>query len=46
MQSFQVVEGQAFHKMISILDPQYQVLGRKNVKNAILKQFEKKEKVL
>jgi hypothetical protein len=42
MQAFQVVEGQAFHKMLSILDPQYQVPGRKNVKNVILKQFEKK----
>src|SRR6266542_2631288 len=42
MQAFQVVEGQAFHKMLSILDPQYQVSGRKNVKNVILKQFEKK----
>ena len=28
--------------MLSILDPQYQVPGRKNVKNIILKQFEKK----
>src|SRR6266542_901834 len=42
MQAFQVVEGQAFHKMLSILDSQYQVSGRKNVKNVILKQFEKK----
>src|SRR6266542_3881664 len=42
MQAFQVVEGQAFHKMLSILDPQYQVSGRKNVKNVNLKQFEKK----
>src|SRR6266542_2555767 len=46
MQAFQVVEGQAFHKMLSILDSQYQVSGRKNVKNVILKQFEKKEKEL
>ena len=42
MQAFQVVESQAFHKMLSILDPQYQMPGRKNVKNVILKQFEKK----
>src|SRR6266511_3959327 len=28
--------------MLSILNPQYQVSGKKNVKNVILKQFEKK----
>ena len=44
MQLFQVVENQAFYKMLLILDLQYQVLDRKNIKNVILKQFEKKKR--
>src|SRR6266498_1287380 len=46
MQSFKVVEGEVFHKMISILDLQYQILGRETVRNFILKQFEKKRKTI
>src|ERR1043166_345937 len=46
MQAFKVVEGKAFHKIISILDTQYQIPGRRTVKNIILKQFEKKRKTI
>src|SRR6266511_4994690 len=46
MQPFKVVEGEAFHKMISILDPQYQIPGRGTVKNIILKQFEKRRELI
>ncbi len=46
MQSFKVMEGIAFNNMISVLDPHYQILGKRTVKNIIMKEFEKRRELI
>ena len=46
IQPFKVVEGEAFRKMITKLDPQYQIPSRETVKNAIKKSFEDRRKAI
>ena len=43
MQPFKVVEGKAFHKMLSNFDPNYQLPSRNTIKNFIIKSFEKRK---
>ena len=46
LQSFKVIEGEAFCKMVSKLDPQYQVPSRETIKKAIMKSFEDRKTVV
>src|SRR6266542_1745459 len=46
MQPFKVVKGEAFHKIVSSFDQNYQIPSRKTVKNFIINSFEKRREII